>query len=134
LYLMGEGRHYDTYEKLGAHVITLEGVPRRSLRGLGPQRTARQCRGRFQSLGRPRPSHARSRILRSWEIFLPELNEGAVYKYEIVARTAIFSRSKPIPTLSALNFAPIPVPSLPASITAKWTDADWIPAADKKTG
>src|SRR5260370_34159717 len=26
LYLMGEGRHYDTYEKLGAHVITLEGV------------------------------------------------------------------------------------------------------------
>src|SRR6266478_6054244 len=26
LYLMGEGRHYDTYEKLGAHVITLEGI------------------------------------------------------------------------------------------------------------
>jgi 1,4-alpha-glucan branching enzyme len=26
LYLMGEGRHYDTYEKLGAHVKTLEGV------------------------------------------------------------------------------------------------------------
>src|SRR6266566_4794453 len=26
LYLMGEGRHYDTYEKLGAHVISVEGV------------------------------------------------------------------------------------------------------------
>src|SRR5262249_35831720 len=26
LYLMGEGRHYDTYEKLGAHVKTIEGV------------------------------------------------------------------------------------------------------------
>src|SRR5260370_286204 len=26
LYLMGEGRHYDTYEKLGAHIITLQGV------------------------------------------------------------------------------------------------------------
>src|SRR5260370_14306239 len=26
LYLMGEGRHYDTYEKLGAHMITLQGV------------------------------------------------------------------------------------------------------------
>ncbi|HME13382.1 MAG TPA: hypothetical protein VKF79_11000, partial [Candidatus Acidoferrum sp.] len=26
LYLMGEGRHYDTYEKLGAHVVTHEGV------------------------------------------------------------------------------------------------------------
>ncbi len=26
LHLMGEGRHYDTYEKLGAHVIALEGV------------------------------------------------------------------------------------------------------------
>ena len=23
---MGEGRHYDTYEKLGAHVVTHEGV------------------------------------------------------------------------------------------------------------
>src|SRR5260370_5103417 len=28
LYLMGEGRHYDTYEKLDAHVITLQRVQR----------------------------------------------------------------------------------------------------------
>jgi len=27
-----------------------------------------------------------------WELFLPELGEGAIYKYEIVARTVIFSR------------------------------------------
>ena len=26
LYLMGEGRHYDTYEKLGAHIKTVDGV------------------------------------------------------------------------------------------------------------
>ena len=27
IYLMGEGRHYDAYEKLGAHLRTVDGVP-----------------------------------------------------------------------------------------------------------
>src|SRR6266480_14086 len=44
---------------------------RRSFRRLGPKRTACQRGGRLQSLGRPRPSHARPRLLRSLGNFRP---------------------------------------------------------------
>ncbi len=51
LYLSGEGTHYLNYEKLGAHVREVEGVRGVALWRLGAQRTARQRRGRFQSMG-----------------------------------------------------------------------------------
>jgi len=78
----GEGRHYDTYEKLGAHVITLEGVRGVSLRRLGS--SARRVSVWETSIaGWPRPSHARTWLLRLWNFLSRRLNEGAIYKYRL---------------------------------------------------
>ncbi len=57
LYLMGEGRHYDAYEKLGAHIKTVDGVTGVHFAG-ERECAARQRRGRFQPLGRPREPDA----------------------------------------------------------------------------
>src|SRR5437667_1308691 len=85
LYLMGEGRHYDTYEKLGAHVITLEGVRGVHFAVWAPSARRVSVVGDFNRWdGRVHPMRARGSS-GIWEIFLPKHNEGAIYKYEIVA-------------------------------------------------
>src|SRR3989449_3146928 len=84
LYLMGEGRHYDTYEKLGAHVITLEGVRGVHFAVWAPSAKRVSVVGDFNGWdGRVHPMRARGSS-GLWEFFFPELGEGAIYKYEIV--------------------------------------------------
>ena len=52
LHLLGEGRHEELYEKLGAHVRTLDGVAGHGVRRLGARRAVGQRRRRLQLLGR----------------------------------------------------------------------------------
>ncbi len=78
IHLLGEGRHEELYEKLGAHVRTLDGVPGHGVRGVGA-RPARSVSvvGDFNSWdGRLHPmrSLGSSGI---WELFLPDVGEGA---------------------------------------------------------
>src|SRR5207244_12963851 len=57
LYLMGEGRHYDTYEKLGSHVIPLEGVCGVHFADWAPSQRRVSVGGEFQALvDRRRPT------------------------------------------------------------------------------
>jgi 1,4-alpha-glucan branching enzyme len=84
LYLMGEGRHYDTYEKLGAHVQTLATVRGVNFAVWAPSAQRVSVVGDFNHWdGRANPMRARGSS-GVWELFLPELDEGAVYKYEII--------------------------------------------------
>ena len=50
--------HHRIYDKLGAHLREVGGVKRMFVLRVGTQRPARERRGRFQRLGRPRQSHA----------------------------------------------------------------------------
>jgi len=84
LYLMGEGRHYDTYNKLGAHIHTLEGVRGVNFAVWAPSARRVSVVGDFNHWdGRVNPMRARGSS-GVWELFVPELDEGAVYKYEII--------------------------------------------------
>src|SRR5258708_2105081 len=76
--------HYDPYEKLGAHMITLEGIRGVHFAVWAPSARRVSVVGDFNQWdGRIHPMRARGSS-GLWEIFLPELNEGALYKYEIV--------------------------------------------------
>src|SRR5712691_4415283 len=134
LYLMGEGRHYDTYEKLGAHVITLEGVQGVHFAVWAPSARRVSVVGDFNGWdGRVHSMRARGSS-GLWEIFVPELNEGAIYKYEIVGPSGTFSRLKPIPTPFTPSFAPILARSSRDSITTNGMTPTGSLAAPRKTG
>jgi len=84
LHLMGEGRHYDTYEKLGSHLRTLEGVRGVHFAVWAPSAQRVSLVGDFNRWdGRVNPMRARGSS-GIWELFVPELGEGAIYKYEII--------------------------------------------------
>ena len=85
LHLVGEGRHEELYEKLGAHVIEHQGVGGTAFAVWAPSARAVSVVGDFNSWdGRLHPM----RSLGSsgvWELFLPGVGAGTNYKYEILA-------------------------------------------------
>jgi 1,4-alpha-glucan branching enzyme len=86
LYLFGEGTHYLKYEKLGAHVGEVEGVRGVNFAVWAPDAKRVSVVGNFNFWdGRVHAMRARhsSGI---WEIFIPELADGEVYKFEVLSR------------------------------------------------
>jgi len=84
LYLIGEGRHEELYERLGAHVREHEGVRGTAFAVWAPAARALSVVGDFNSWdGR---LHAMRSMGASgvWELFLPGVEPGACYKYEIL--------------------------------------------------
>ncbi len=83
LHLMGEGNHLELYRKLGAHEGTLEGVSGVAFAVWAPNARRVSVVGPFNNWdGRRHPmrNHFGAGI---WEIFLPGLSAGALYKFEI---------------------------------------------------
>jgi len=83
LYLFGEGNHYHAYEKLGAHVMEVTGVKGVLFAVWAPNALRVSVVGDFNGWdGRRNPMRVRGGT-GVWELFLPGLDEGTVYKYEV---------------------------------------------------
>jgi 1,4-alpha-glucan branching enzyme len=82
LYLAGEGRHEQLYEKLGAH-FTDEGV---AFAVWAPNAAKVSVVGEWNNWdGRANPMGQRG-VSGIWEAVVPEASEGALYRYEITTR------------------------------------------------
>ena len=132
LYLMGEGRHYDTYEKMGAHVKTLEGVSGVHFAVWAPNARRVSVVGDFNGWdGRVSPMRSRGNS-GIWELFIPEFGEDVIYKYEIVGpqNNVLPLKADPYGFRSELR------PNT-GSVVARldkhsWNDADWMQKRSSK--
>lgn len=83
LYLLGEGKHQRLYDKLGAHLITLEGVRGAAFVVFAPNARRVSVVGDFNFWDSRR--HAmRVRGTGYWEIFVPGVKAGERYKFDII--------------------------------------------------
>jgi 1,4-alpha-glucan branching enzyme len=83
LHLFGEGRHERLYERLGSHLLTLDGVAGVSFAVWAPAAEAVSVVGTFNRWdGRAHPMRALG-ASGVWELFIPGLAPGALYKFEI---------------------------------------------------
>jgi 1,4-alpha-glucan branching enzyme len=83
LHLLNEGTHYRAWEKLGPHRMTIDGTPGVHFAVWAPNAQRVSVIGDFNRWdGRVHPMR---RLVPSgiWEIFVPELPDGACYKYEV---------------------------------------------------
>ncbi len=86
LYLFGEGTHYLKYEKLGAHVREVDGVQGVHFAVWAPNAKRVSVVGDFNFWdGRVHAMRGRA-TSGIWEIFVPALKDGEVYKFEILSR------------------------------------------------
>jgi 1,4-alpha-glucan branching enzyme len=126
LHLMGEGRHYDTYEKLGAHLKSLEGVRGVHFAVWAPSAKRVSVVGDFNRWdGRVNPMRPRG-ASGIWELFLPDLSEGAIYKYEIIGPQGHMLPLKADPYAFRSELRPN-TGSVVADLEAyQWNDDEWM--------
>ena len=86
IYLIGEGSHRRLYERLGAHPMTLDGVAGVAFAVWAPNASRVSVVGDFNQWdGRRHPM--RKRIEAGvWELFIPGVAKGAIYKFELLGR------------------------------------------------
>ncbi len=86
LFLFNEGNHFKLYEKFGAQLITHEGIAGVSFAVWAPNAERVSVIGDFNNWdGRRHPLRPRG-ASGVWEIFIPQLRAGDLYKYEIKTR------------------------------------------------
>ncbi|MBO4168469.1 1,4-alpha-glucan branching protein GlgB [Cereibacter azotoformans] len=125
-YLMGEGRHYQLYTRLGAHPVTLEGVEGVSFAVWAPSARRVSVVGAFNAWdGRRHPMRKRIGV-GVWELFIPGLQVGDLYKYEILGPSGERLPLKSDP-LSFAQEAPPATASLVHGLPEPdWHDAGWM--------
>ncbi len=84
LYLIGEGTHQELYERLGAHPLRVNDVDGVSFAVWAPNARRVSVVGDFNGWDdRAHPMRLRSNGI--WELFLPGLTVGALYKYAVLS-------------------------------------------------
>jgi 1,4-alpha-glucan branching enzyme len=86
IHLLGEGTHLELYRKLGSHLAEMEEVSGVTFAVWAPNAERVSVVGDFNSWdGRRHPMRNRGEC-GIWEMFVPGLGEGEIYKYEIRSR------------------------------------------------
>jgi 1,4-alpha-glucan branching enzyme len=128
LHLLGEGRHRRLWHALGAHLRSQQGVAGTAFAVWAPGARAVRVVGDFNLWdGRVHPM----RSLGSsgvWEVFVPEVAEGARYKFEILTRAGDLAlKADPMAFAAA---SPPATDSVVTSSSHQWSDAAWLDRRD----
>jgi len=130
LHLIGEGRHEELWRVLGAHAHTypsLHGdVTGVSFAVWAPNAQGVRVTGSFNhwdSQAHPMRSLGSSGV---WEIFIPDIGDGTVYKFAILGRDGHW-REKADPLAFATEVPPA-TGSVVYTSDYAWADSDWLRA------
>lgn len=85
-YLFGQGTHYDLYNKLGAHPMTLEGQQGVFFAVWAPNAQKVSVVGDFNKWDRKAHLMKRTEPMGIYELFIPDLGEGEIYKYCVTTK------------------------------------------------
>ena len=86
LHLFNEGTHYRLYDKLGAHVVTVDGASGTYFAVWAPNARAVFVMGDWNGWDKYRHPLAHRGASGIWEGFVPGVGDGAVYKYHVESR------------------------------------------------
>lgn len=123
-YLMGEGSHERTYEKMGAHLVEIEGQKGVHFAVWAPNARQVYVMGEF-NLWRDESHPLNSSDSGIWTLFVPDLAEYTVYKYRIVAQSGE-SFDKADPYGFAMEQRPRTASVVVDLDRYQWGDGDWV--------
>ena len=124
LYLIGEGTHYQLYERLGVQLRTVDGVAGVNFAVWAPNATGVQVIGDFNAWQGQGCSMQKLIPSGIWELFVPGIGPGEKYKYRVTRDQGVVDKSDP------LGFA-AELPPRTASVVTdlnryEWNDQDWL--------
>ncbi|MDQ0716298.1 1,4-alpha-glucan branching enzyme [Streptomyces luteogriseus] len=124
LHLIGEGRHEELWTALGAHPMTHEGVTGTRFAVWAPNARGVRVTGTFNfwdGTGHIMRSLGSSGV---WELFLPDVGEGELYKFEITRPDG--SKTLRADPLARRTEVPPATSSVITSSEYEWGDAEWL--------
>jgi 1,4-alpha-glucan branching enzyme len=126
LYLFSAGRLHQAYLTLGSRPMTLEGVPGVRFAVWAPNAERVSVVGDFNDWdGRAHPLQSRG-ASGVWELFLPELPPGTLYKYEIRNRASGAVLVKADPYAQSFELRPATAARVSQAVRHVWADGEWL--------
>jgi 1,4-alpha-glucan branching enzyme len=132
LHLIGEGRHYKNYEKLGAHVMEINGIKGVHFAVWAPNAKIVSVIGDFNNWDGRRHQMRALGLSGIWEIFIPGLKEGELYKFKIKSRFKKYVVAKADPYAFYFEMRPKSASIVYNINRHRWNDRKWIEMRAKK--
>ena len=131
LYLFGEGTNYEIHHKLGTHVQTIRDVTGIYFAVWAPEAKRVSVIGNFNNWDGRRHLMRKLGDIGIWELFIPDVKQGDIYKYEIeTKKNEILFKTDPYGSYYELR---------PNNATVvfelngyRWKDSKWMKAREKK--
>jgi 1,4-alpha-glucan branching enzyme len=125
LYLFNEGRQFRLHRHLGAHPVSVGGVPGTRFAVWAPHASSVSVIGDFN--GWKRGAHPLHSLGGSgvWAGFVPGVGPGATYKYHIVSHNAGYAVDKADPVSFRMECPPRTA-SVVWDLAYSWNDQEWL--------
>ncbi len=128
LHLFSEGNHFNLYDKLGAHLVVHEGIEGVNFTVWAPSSERVSVIGDFNQWDGRRHSMRPRGATGLWEIFIPGLRQGDLYKYEIKTRYKGYIAIKSDPFGFLAELRPKTASVVWDLDRYRWDDAEWMAA------
>ena len=126
IYLFKEGNHFRLYEKLGAHVVEVDGVKGTFFAVWAPNAASVSMVGDFNDWNpTAHPMTVRADDSGIWEAFIPGIGKGTIYKYHIVSRHNNYVVDKGDPFAFFWELPPNTA-SVVWDLEHQWNDKAWL--------
>jgi 1,4-alpha-glucan branching enzyme len=125
LYLLAEGTHYRAYEKLGAHLTGKDGKRGVQFAVWAPNAKRVSIIGDFNNWN-PNAAIMSSSTAGIWEGFVPDIGQGASYKYHIESRYRDYKVDKADPYGFASEIRPETASRVWNLDNYSWHDESWM--------
>ncbi len=133
LRLLAEGNRYKNYEKLGAHLVEVDGVKGTRFAVWAPNAKSVAVIGDFNDWNRdshPMRNHPEAGV---WEVFVPAVGRNTRYKYFIRSRTEDYEVEKADPYAFATEMRPGTASKVWNLADYDWGDGEWMASRAPKS-
>jgi 1,4-alpha-glucan branching enzyme len=127
-WLIGEGTHVKLYDRVGAHAIEHEGAAGVHFAVWAPNAKRVSVVGDFNTWDGRRHVMRKRVDTGVWEIFVPTLAEGTLYKYEIVGADGTLLPLKADPVGFGAELRPSSASVVRDTTDFAWSDGEWMAA------
>lgn len=125
-YLLAEGRHEELWTCLGSHPKTHEGAEGTAFAVWAPNARRVSVVGNFNAWDGRRHPMRRRMGGGLWELFIPDIGPGTLYKYEILSAYGEALPLKADPVAFQMEHAPGTASIVASAAEHSWTDHDWV--------